>query len=83
MFLPKEIPSSITSVGISGTIKIRQNGNYVLGSASSDVDISSLAVSANIVGTNSITISIGGTFSGAINNDCASAQIYDFEIRFN
>lgn len=83
MFLPKEIPSSITSVGISGTMKIRQNGNYVLGSAYSDVDISSLVVSANIVGTNSVTISIGGTFSGATNNDCASAQIYDFEIRFN
>ena len=83
MFLPKEIPSSITSVGISGTIRIRQNGNYVLGSADSGVDISSLVISAAIVGTNSVTISIIGTFYNVTNNDCASAQINDFEIRFN
>lgn len=82
--LPFVIASSVTNVTLNGDIRIRQDGNYIIGSASSESDLSGLTINTSI-GNNrtTIVITISSGLSGAANNTPASAQFNNLSILFS
>lgn len=81
IMLPNPLDSAISQINVSGTAKIRQNGNYLLGTASTDVDFSDLSVTCELCNNRqAFTLEISNSFTSATNNETASLQINNFVI---
>lgn len=81
IMLPNPLDSAISQINVSGSAKIRQNGNYLLGSASSSVNFNTLDVTCELCNNRqAFTLTISRDFASAVNNETASMQIDNFVI---
>ena len=83
ILLPHTILPEVTSVSVSGLIRIRQNGKYILGQEL-NVDLSTLETSYQInTGRYGIAVSVNSGISNADNNDSAAAFFGNLVITFS
>ena len=80
--LPFVVSSSVSSVTLNGNLRVRQAGNYLIGSGSAGENLSSLDVTANINGGYTLYLTFDSV-SGAANNDTASAFFQNLSVTFN
>ena len=84
IMLPNPLDTSISQINVSGKIRIRQNGNYLVGSPSSDVSLSTMDVTCELCNNRqAFTLTISGNFASVVNNETASLHINDFVISWS
>ena len=84
IMLPNPLDTSISQINVSGRIRIRQNGNYLVGSPSSSVSLSTMDVTCELCNNRqAFTLTISGNFASVVNNDTASLQIDNFVISWS
>ena len=84
IMLPNPLDTSISQINVSGRIRIRQNGNYLVGSPSSDVSLSTMDVTCQLCNNRqAFTLTISGNFASVVNNETASLHINDFVISWS
>lgn len=84
IMLPNPLDTSISQINVSGIIKIRQNGNYLVGSSSSSVNLSTMNVTCALCNNRqAFTLTISGDFASVVNNETASLQIDNFVISWS
>ena len=84
IMLPNPLDTSISQINVSGTIRIRQNGNYLVGTPSSSASLSTMDVTCELCNNRqAFTLAISGNFASAVNNETASLHINDFVISWS
>ena len=83
ILLPFIISSDVNNVILAGQMRIRQGGDYIVGSGSAATNLSSMDVTATInTGRYGITFSTT-SISGATNNATASALFSNLSVSFS
>ena len=84
IMLPNPLDTSISQINVSGIIKIRQNGNYLVGSPSISVSLSTMDVTCELCNNRqAFKLTISGNFASVVNNETASLQIDNFVISWS
>ena len=82
IILPFIIGSGISSLTLNGNLRIRQNGNYLVGTGDVGANLSTLTITTTINGGYAITFNTS-SISGATNNDAATALFQGLSVTFN
>lgn len=84
IYLPKLVDTNVSTVTVNGNVKIRQSGNYIIGTGSSSENLTDLTVAAILnTGRCGIKIQITSGISSAENNAAAAALFGNLSISFN
>ena len=84
ILLPCLILPEVSSISVSGLIRVRQNGKYIVGGPEATVDLSTLDVTYQInTGRYGIAVSIDSGLSNADNNDSAAAFFGNLVVTFS
>ena len=84
IILPYVILPEVTKVSVTGLVRIRQNGKYILGTAGDNTDLATLDTTYEInAGRYGIAVSINSGLQDADNNDAAGAFFGNLVLTFS
>lgn len=84
IILPYVILPEVTKVSVTGLVRIRQNGKYILGTAGDNTDLATLDTTYEInAGRYGISVNINSGLQDADNNDAAGAFFGNLVLTFS